>query len=43
MNTIGMQPTKTTLFFRTFVPWQFWRFLSINWRMLRIIGRSHQD
>ena len=29
-----------TLFTRTFVPWQLWRFVRINLKMLGIIRRS---
>jgi hypothetical protein len=36
------RPTKTTIFLRTFVPWQLWRFAVINLKMLRIIARSHR-
>ena len=35
------KPTRTTVFFRTFLPWQMWRFLRINLKMITIIGRSH--
>lgn len=35
------KPTRWTLFWRTFLPWQIWRFLWINAKMVRIIGRSH--
>jgi hypothetical protein len=34
-------PTRFTLFLRTFLPWQLWRFARINLKMLRIIGKSH--
>ena len=34
------RPTRLTLFLRTFVPWQLWRFARINLKMLRIIHRS---
>jgi hypothetical protein len=34
-------PTKRTLFLRTFVPWQLWRFAAINLKMIGIIRRSH--
>ncbi|MEZ4425321.1 MAG: hypothetical protein R3E98_18120 [Gemmatimonadota bacterium] len=33
-------PTRLRRFFRTFVPWQLWRFAAINLRMLRMIGKS---
>lgn len=34
------RPTRWTLFTRTFVPWQLWRFARINLKMLRIIRGS---
>jgi hypothetical protein len=34
------RPTRRTLFLRTFLPWQLWRFARINLKMLRIIWRS---
>jgi hypothetical protein len=35
------RPTRATVFFRTFLPWQLWRFVCINVKMLRLIARSH--
>ena len=35
------RPTGTTRFFRTFVPWQFLKFISINLKMIRMIRKSH--
>jgi hypothetical protein len=35
-------PTRATLFLRTFVPYQLWRFVSINLKMIEIIHRSHK-
>lgn len=35
------RPTRGTLFLRTFVPWQLWRFIRINLKMLGVIGRGH--
>ncbi len=35
------KPTRFTLFLRTFLPWQIWRFVRINLGMLQIIARSH--
>jgi hypothetical protein len=35
------KPTRATRFMRTFIPWQIWRFAVINFRMARIIFRSH--
>lgn len=36
------KPTGFTLFLRTFLPYQLWRFAWINWKMVRIIARSHR-
>ncbi|MBZ5643579.1 MAG: hypothetical protein LAO19_12530 [Acidobacteriia bacterium] len=36
------KPTGATLFLRTFFPWQVWRFLWINFKMLIIIHKSHK-
>ncbi len=36
------RPTRATLFFRTFLPWQAIRFAVINLKMLRLIRRSHR-
>jgi hypothetical protein len=36
-------PTRWTLFQRTFVPWQLWRFVVINIKMIEIIRRSHHS
>lgn len=33
------RPTRWTIFLRTFVPWQLWRFVRINAKMIRIIRR----
>ncbi len=33
------RPTRTTVFLRTFVPWQVWRFVRINLKMVGIIRR----
>jgi len=35
------RPTKMTLFMRSFLPWQFLRFLAINLRMTVMIEKSH--
>ena len=35
------KPTRFTLFMRTFLPYQMWRFAWINLKMLGIIRRSH--
>jgi hypothetical protein len=36
------KPTRPTLFLRTFLPWQIWRFAAINLKMIGIIRRSHR-
>ena len=36
------KPTRFTLFMRTFLPYQLWRFLRINLKMLRMIAMSHR-
>jgi hypothetical protein len=36
------RPTRPTLFLRTFLPWQLWRFAAINLKMIGIIRRSHR-
>jgi hypothetical protein len=36
------RPTRTTVFFRTFLPWQLVRFVWINLKMVIIIRRSHR-
>ncbi len=42
-NVYATQPTRFTLFMRTFLPWQLWRFFSINLKMMLLIGREkHQ-
>lgn len=33
--------TPRTRALRTFIPWQLWRFIVINVRMLRMIAKSH--
>ncbi len=34
-------PTRFTTAMRTFLPWQLWRFLVINWKMLKLMGKPH--
>ena len=34
-------PTRSTIFLRTFIPWQMVRFVAINLKMFRLIWRSH--
>jgi hypothetical protein len=40
--TYVTRPTRWTVFMRTFLPWQMWRFAVINIRMIGIIRRSHR-
>lgn len=35
------KPTRFTLFLRTFLPYQMWRFVCLNWKMVRIIFQGH--
>jgi hypothetical protein len=35
------RPSRTTLFFRTFLLWQAVRFIWINLKMIRMIGKAH--
>jgi hypothetical protein len=35
------RPTRFTVFLRTFIPWQLYRFVRINLKMLGIIRDSH--
>jgi hypothetical protein len=35
------RPTAMTVALRTFIPWQLFRFVVINVRMLRMISKSH--
>lgn len=35
--------TRRTVFLRTFLPWQLWRFIAINVKMAEIIRRSHRS
>ena len=37
------KPTGTTVFLRTFLLWQAWRFVRINLRMFSILYRSHKQ
>lgn len=37
------RPNRRTVFLRTFVPWQAWRFVVINLKMIGIIRRSHRS
>ena len=36
------KPTSSTLFLRTFLPWQIYRFLYINLKMVGMIRLSHR-
>lgn len=37
------RPTARTLFFRTFFPWQLFRFVVVNLRMTVMILKSHDS
>ncbi|MEZ4826043.1 MAG: hypothetical protein R3C61_07075 [Bacteroidia bacterium] len=34
-------PGKATRFFRKFIPWQIYRFVVLNWKMMRIVIGGH--
>lgn len=34
-------PTKTTMFWRKFWPWQAWRFMALNVKILKIVMQGH--
>jgi hypothetical protein len=36
-----MKPRRGTIFMRTFLPWQLWRFGMINLKMFGVIFASH--
>jgi hypothetical protein len=36
------RPTGFTIFMRTFIPWQMWRFVMINLKMIGMIRLSHR-
>jgi hypothetical protein len=36
------RPTRSTVFWRTFVPFQLWRFVVINLKMIGIIRSGHR-
>lgn len=40
-NSLAPRPTPWTLFLRSFLPWQFVRFMVINLRMTVMIVKSH--
>ncbi len=37
----AMKPTGWVLFWRTFMPYQLWRFVIVNIRMMVMIWKSH--
>ena len=37
------RPTPFTTFWRVFLPWQLYRFVVINLKMLRIISKGHHQ
>ncbi len=34
-------PTKSTIFWRRFIPWQVWRFIVLNIKILKIVVGGH--
>lgn len=43
IRTIAPTPTDRTLRLRTSLPVQAYRFAAVTWKMLKIIGRTHQQ
>lgn len=41
INRSVMRPNKKTLFLRYFLPWQIYRFIVINIKMLQMMFKSH--
>jgi hypothetical protein len=35
------RPTRFTRAMRTLLPWQLWRFIIINFKMLKLMANSH--
>ncbi len=42
VHSIAPKPTPTTLWSRTFVPYQVYRFARVNLRMVKMIRRGHE-
>ena len=40
-GSIAPMPTRTTIYLRTFVPYQAYRFARVNLKMLKMTRRSH--
>jgi hypothetical protein len=40
-DSIAPMPTRTTVWMRTFVPYQAYRFAMVSVKMLKMIRRSH--
>lgn len=36
-----LRPSKLTIFLRSFIPWQIYRFIVINLKMLKMMLKSH--
>jgi len=39
--SFATEPTKSTKFWRTFLPWQFIRFFWLNLKVMRIVVGGH--
>ena len=35
------RPTRLTVFMRTFLPWQLWRFVAVNVKMIDVSRRNN--
>ena len=40
-ESYAAMPTKTTLFWRSFVPWQLIRFIVLNVKIIKIVVGGH--
>jgi hypothetical protein len=40
-QSYAAMPTKATLFWRKFWPWQAWRFIVLNIKILKIVVKGH--
>ncbi len=42
LSELPPMPTKSTIFLRNFIPWQIYRFIIINIKMIKLIYREHK-
>lgn len=41
LSSYAATPTKNTLFWRKFWPWQAWRFIVLNVKIIKIVVKGH--